>query len=96
VAVSTTTAYKYNAQITDKPKVDFTCRIQSKKRFAPLLCLSLQVPVGWSATRQSATRQLPFIKQHRVGRNLTASSDRLPLVTAMLGLALLCRFFVLR
>jgi DNA polymerase IV len=33
---------------------------------------------------------------HRVGRNLTASIDRLPLVTAMLGPALLCRFFVLR
>jgi hypothetical protein len=43
-----------------------------------------------------AIRQLPYSKQHRVGRHLTASSDRLPLVTAMLGLALLCRFFVLR
>jgi hypothetical protein len=52
--------------------------------------LSCPTPVS------SPTRQLPFSKQHRVGRNLTASSDRLPLVTAMLGLALLCRFFVLR
>jgi hypothetical protein len=44
-----------SARITDKSKVDFTCRIQSKKRFAPLLCLSLRVPGGSSAT-------LPFAR----------------------------------
>lgn len=50
MSLSTTKALRYNAQIEDKPKGDFTWRTPSKECFAPRHCLSLHALVVSSPT----------------------------------------------